>query len=251
MAVLDKDEVFFMQWLHNGKDFFLDLMFPHACVNCRKLGEILCVSCKIKVERIPPSCFVCKKLVPWKKGVAPGRTCVECRKKSFISAFFSPFSYDFPTIREMIHALKFQRTTQAGDLLGVLLADTSIYFEASFPENGIVVPMPLHKKRKRTRGFNQSEVLAKSFLKQLSSPLLLETNVLMRSKNTQPQTLLSGEERKKNVHDAFFVSDQEKISGKTVILFDDVKTTGSTMESAARALKVAGAKEIWAITVAH
>ncbi len=192
-------------------------------------------------------------MVPGKGRVNPGRTCDSCQKYSSIYLFLSPFSYDHESIRSLIHALKYQRVRTLAKVFGQLLADYSLMFKVVFPEELLVIPLPLHNRRKRIRGFNQSELISKEFIIQAGSPrgFSIDTDTLLRVKNTKPQVELSGEERRQNMADAFAVSQPDLVKNKTVLLMDDVKTTGATLEEAARALKEAGAKKVWAITVAH
>jgi ComF family protein len=112
-----------------------------------------------------------------------------------------------------------------------------------------IIPVPLHPKRKRARGFDQAKVLAKELSKLKELPL--ENLVLRKVKNVLPQTSLEREERMKNVRGAYTVLKSGKIRGKTVLLVDDVYTTGSTLKECSRELLRAGAKEVRGITIAQ
>lgn len=199
--------------------------------------------------QVPPKCFGCGKLSPGTKRIPQGRTCISCRAHTSIYAFISPFLYRQKSVRELIHNLKYLRVYGIGQILAKLLIDYLNHFEIRFPKNSILIPMPLHARRERTRGFNQSRLIAESLSK--SSDIRICNNVLIRTTNTKPQIEFRAEERHSNVSDAFSVLDPEKIKNRTIILLDDVKTTGSTLEEAAWVLKDAGAKKIWAITIAH
>lgn len=111
------------------------------------------------------------------------------------------------------------------------------------------MPIPLHPRRQRVRGFNQASLLAKSIAERLSIPV--DAHSITRIAATAPQVSLTAQHRRANVENIFSLRDQKVIRGNTIILVDDVKTTGATLEQAARILKKAGAKEIWAITFAH
>ncbi|MFC2169782.1 ComF family protein [Acidobacteriota bacterium] len=113
----------------------------------------------------------------------------------------------------------------------------------------IIIPVPLHPKRKRQRGFNQAQVLAYHLAKRRGIELVKK--VLVKTRNTPPQTLLEVDERQKSVKGAFDVSGKEKIAGKIVLLVDDVFTTGATIQECSRILKSVGAKEIRALTLAQ
>ena len=109
--------------------------------------------------------------------------------------------------------------------------------------------MPLHPKRKKIRGFNQAKIIAEELAR--LKGIELEEGVLKKVKNIPPQTLIEMDEREKNVSGAFRVVDEDKIKGKTIILVDDVYTTGSTVKECSAVLRKAGAEEIRAITVAQ
>ena len=116
-------------------------------------------------------------------------------------------------------------------------------------ENSVFIPIPLHKTKKRKRGFNQSELIAKELSKSLNIPL--KTDILVKTKKTQTQTNLTKEQRAENVKNAFIIKNPQSIEGKTVFLVDDVFTTGSTMKECAKTLKKAGATYVWGIAVAR
>ena len=230
------------------KNEILELLFPLYCLGCRAEGTFLCTGCKNSLTWIPPSCFVCQKLVPPQPRLLAGRTCKYCRRKSHIWAFLSPFAYE-DTISELIHGLKYRRITALDSILAELLVEYLNKFRVNFKENPILIPVPLHPGRERIRGFNQSELIARKLAGCLS--FRLEPEVLRKVKKTTPQVGLPAEERKRNVQNSFLVSRPNEVWHKTVILVDDVKTTGATLEEAARVLKEAGAKRVWAVTVAH
>jgi ComF family protein len=112
-----------------------------------------------------------------------------------------------------------------------------------------IIPVPLHPKREKRRGFNQAQVIAKE-LANLQKVKLLE-GVLVKTKNVPPQTFLQLKEREKNVRGAFRVVKKEKIKDRVVLLVDDVYTTGSTVRECSLVLKEAGAKEVKALTIAQ
>lgn len=113
----------------------------------------------------------------------------------------------------------------------------------------LLMPVPLHPRKKRERGFNQSECIAQEISSHFSIPLI--TRALVRTRYTPPQVkTVSEEERRKNIAGAFAVTNASLVRGNTIMLIDDVLTTGSTANDAARALKEAGAREVWALVVA-
>ncbi|MDP3710379.1 MAG: ComF family protein [bacterium] len=226
------------------KAILLDLLFPCFCMGCKKEGSFLCQHCRSLLKTIPPTCFVCHKL-SWPSG----RTCDSCRPKTAIYAFLSPFSYGDEAIKELIHHLKYNRVRGLAEILADLLKDYLQKYKIWLPKEALLIPIPLHKTRQRERGFNQTELIAKVFTSETS--LILAKDVLIKTKPTKSQIELSSEERRKNLSGVFTVSKPQEIQGKTIILLDDVKTTGTTLEEAATTLKSAGAKRVWAMTVAH
>jgi len=114
-----------------------------------------------------------------------------------------------------------------------------------------MIALPLHKRRRRERGFNQSELLAQTISERLGISLL-PGDTLVRIRSTPPQlSMKSRAARLENLRDAFAVQTTNEITGKTILLVDDVSTTGATLNEAARALKAAGAREVWGLVVAH
>ena len=116
----------------------------------------------------------------------------------------------------------------------------------------LILPVPLHRWRKRSRGYNQSELIAAEFVQICGSGSLeFESGILFRSKRTRTQTKLDSRARKKNVYGAFNLDRAELIKNRAVCLVDDVITTGATIGACARVLKEAGAKEVYAFTFAR
>jgi len=130
-----------------------------------------------------------------------------------------------------------------------LLASYLNYYKIPLSKQTIIMPIPLHPRKERVRGFNQADLLAHDLAKHLS--LTIDTHTLVRTAYNTPQTRLHAQERRANVENIFSIRNREKVYKKIVVLLDDVKTTGSTLEQAAHILKQAGAKEIWTITFAH
>lgn len=238
-----------MRFYAEVKTYVLNLLFPIACFSCKEEGAYLCPTCREALPMLPPACFACKKLVPQDGKTSAGRTCKPCRKKSFLYASFSPFSYGHPVIRDALHYLKYRRARGAAPLLGEMLFLSLAFYQVALPEDALLIPIPLHKSRERTRGFNQSHLIAQELAQKLH--LTFRTDILKKIKKTAPQMELSREARLMNLAGAFAVSDADAVRNRTCILVDDVKTTGATMEEAARVLKNAGAGKIWAITVAR
>jgi ComF family protein len=151
-------------------------------------------------------------------------------------------------IMEAISRFKFGGVARLAGPLGALLAE---YADPEFPFSKIdlVIPVPLHPRRLRERGFNQSLLLARQVGKRRSIPL--NFTALHRVRQTQPQTQLSGPERRKNVHGAFRVKTPEAVAGRKILLIDDVFTTGATIQECTESLLDAGAQEVHVLTLAR
>jgi ComF family protein len=159
-------------------------------------------------------------------------------------------------MREAIHALKYDRIHPAAKRLGRMLAQAILELEGEAPAEMLVVPVPLHRRKKKERGFNQARALAEHAISALQEThpnwkLTLETRALVRVRLTESQAGLSMRQRRMNMRAAFEVLDAEAVSDRDVLLVDDILTTGATARSAARALKRAGAKTVWVATLAR
>ena len=155
-------------------------------------------------------------------------------------------------LRGLIHLLKYEAVLPVASVLGGMLAET---IEELLPPCGdsvpLIVPVPLHKSKRSDRGFNQAELIARAAVKRLPHRLELATEVLVRQRATISQVGLTREQRIENMRDAFRVLDRRRVSGCTVIVVDDVMTTGTTLSECARVLKKAGAERVLAATVAR
>ncbi len=177
--------------------------------------------------------------------------CVNCRDHE--PAFDRAVSYGEYKggLRGLVHLLKYEGVTPAARSLGAKLAEA--IDELRIPEGTtpLLVPVPLHKGRRQTRGFNQAELIAQAATKCFDRMLEIAPAVLVRHRETISQVGLSREERIENMHDAFRVREPERVKGRDVIVVDDVMTTGTTLSECARVLKEAGAERVWAATAAR
>lgn len=217
----------------------LDLLFPLRCLGCGKEGTLICNACVAGVPRLsPPFCAVCAQPVS-------GKRCRRCAEVSLeVDGIRSPFLME-GVIREAVHSLKYHHVRAAAAQLGQLLAR----YLLSHPVPGeVMAPVPLHPRRLRSRGYNQSALLAREVSKLTGLPV--NENLLVRIKDAPPQVRVgSWEERRQNVAGGFqCVGDVRR---QTVMLIDDVVTTGSTMSACAAALKSAGATSVWGLALAR
>jgi ComF family protein len=162
-------------------------------------------------------------------------------------------SYD-GAIRELIHLLKYDHVLPAAKVLGRMLAEATVDLAPDFiSETPIVVPVPLHESKLRQRGFNQSELMARALVKQkpVGIDLELAPKLLVRRRATDSQTGLTRQQRMTNIRGAFSATFPIQISGRNILLVDDVFTTRTTVSECARVLRRAGAKKVWVVTVAR
>jgi len=235
-----------MMWINPTtiKNFTLDLLFPKACLICRQEGEFLCVSCSNTLTVIAPSCLICKSRCP------EGKICHSCRKKTPIRRIYTPFTYKNKHVRNLIHVYKYERAKELAEPLAKFV--TGAMRKANFiaKKNMVIIPVPLHWRRERERGFNQSELIALKISESLGLPVLEKT--MARRKNTLPQIDMKNDViRRQNISGAFAISNPKSIVGKTIILVDDVITSGATINEAANTLREAGAKSVWAAAIAR
>jgi len=222
-----------------------NLFFPPHCFCCNQRidnSEILCEKCSDELVRLNENlCAFCQK------DSATSFICEECKKEYPFDEVVSAYTFSLP-IQKMIHHFKYNEFKKIGTYLGYKLAEIlSTYSFIS--DTDYILPVPLHRTKKRFRGFNQSEIIAKALSVKLDIPLL--KNVLIRKKFTQTQTKLKQHEREKNVANAFHIKNFDAIKNKSLLLVDDVLTTGSTMKSIALLLKENLAKHIYVCTLAR
>lgn len=217
----------------------LDLLFPPACGGCGKIGSRWCVDCQKQVKILRGIlCEICG--LP----LEVAGICETCRaERPHFRALRAWAVFDNP-VQKALHKLKYRRDVSMGDALASQMV--SFVEELNWPID-MIVPIPLGKQRRRERGYNQVGMIAK--------PLAMALNIkyapdeLMRRKETRSQVGLTKAERRENVHAAF--QGGMGVRQKTVLVMDDVSTTGSTLSSSAEALYLSGAKDVYALTVAR
>jgi len=228
--------------IKNYFNYFLDLIFPKECVGCGIEGWWICPDCQKEIIAIKSAyCPNCKKLTP------NSEFCKNCRKKYKLAGIIISGHYKFGPLREAIHTYKYDGIFELENFFRPLLISR---LKNNLPQGEkIIIPIPLYYKKQRERGFNQAERLAKIISQEFKLPL--ETKVLKRIKETEAQMSLKKKERGENIAGAFKVTTKNKIKNKTVLLIDDVATTGLTLNEAAKILMSAGAKKVWGIVIAQ
>ena len=238
--------------IHNIFFGLLDILYPRHCFACDKSlheekNSYICENCLETIKQAEAKrCSKCGlKLGPGITSSSKG--CPECNNVNlrFEKSFF--VSDNTEPVRTLIHQFKYKKHMCLATPLGSLL--TNLLHQGAISEIDLVVPVPLHWKKKQERGFNQSELMAKKICKKLSIPI--STNNLHRVKNTLSQTQLSRLQRQNNVKDAFKVKNPEKFFRKNILLVDDVLTTGMTASECVKSLENIGTNKVFLIALAR
>lgn len=241
--------------LPRWRDRLLHALLPAPCLACGTplpaagfaaaptLG--LCLACRARLRPLPAGgCAICGRPFPSASaaGLPPGWPCQACRDEppSF-ERLLAVWSYEEP-LTAVVRALKFRRLDYLGRHLGEVLAGR---FAAELGRIDLVVPVPLHWRRRFLRGYNQAERIALPLALRLGRPLV---PLLRRTRATPPQSLLGKAARVANLRRAFRVPDPARLRGRHLLLVDDVATTGATLEAAAAVLRDAGAAAVTAVT---
>jgi len=227
----------------------LDLLYPRACCECGSSIQEgpesgLCWDCRADVVPLgPPWCERCGLVIAGRLDHA--FTCADCSEDPPVYECARSLYHYEGGIRTAIHALKYQRDFSViPDLSSLLLAGLHAHF--SEPDSLTLVPVPLHRKRQRKRGFNQGLELIRGMMKQQKG--LSVWTGLKRTKDTETQTKLSKAARRENVRSAFAVKGKVP---ERVLLIDDVMTTGATLDACAKVLKRSGVREVNTLTLAR
>jgi ComF family protein len=236
----------------------LDVIYPPRCLICREFlptdsgdesgaPRFLCHPCLSRFRPIvPPLCPVCGRPFP-----APGgedHLCEACLKHPpAYEATRAPYRFEGP-LMEAIHRFKYGGNPSIAHSLGPLLAGFARTWLAE-DEDRVIMPVPLHPKRLRERGFNQSLLLARHVARELETEV--DFLSLRRVRYTPPQTTLPKEARRKNVRGAFQLHNPGPYKGKSVLLVDDVATTGNTLNECARALTRSGCRKVRCLVLAR
>ena len=255
--------------LRSSIDPVVCTVFPAYCTLCGSplpqfSSAPICNACRTEIPvQSDPLCQRCGDSLDVLSGQIPANSdsqaasfCRACRlaPPPFVKAVaFAPYQ---GRMRDMIHALKYDRLCPVAGKLGEVLARAIMQLAPEAPAEMLVVPVPLHRSKYADRGFNQARLLASeavAFLRKNHSAwrLTLAPSTLMRLRVTASQAGLTPRQRRLNVRGAFGISNSAAVAGKHVLLVDDILTTGATARAAARALLEAGAESVWVATVAR
>jgi ComF family protein len=230
----------------------LDIVFPPLCHACKEFipdaGDLhLCTGCRGEVHVVSsPLCTVCG--IPFATPGGIDHPCGAClATHPRFAAARAAVLFD-GVARDLIHRFKYDKKVHLARPLTHLATETLTSFAVSAGAE-ILIPVPLHRRRLRERGFNQAVLLGRPLSKTWGIPLVVDN--LKRIRWTEPQVTLSAAEREANVRGAFDLVNPAAVRGKKIVLLDDVYTTGSTVAECSRVLRQAGAEGVYVITVAR
>lgn len=210
---------------------FLNLIYPNVCGFCNQINKnSLCKSCEISLNNYYLNCI---------KDYTKDKT-------KYFNYLYSSLKYE-NVVRNKIISYKFGEASYMYKTFAkIIINNTKIYrFLESYD---IITAVPMYKLKKNARGYNQSELVAKEIAKQAN--ITFCDNILIKTKSTKVQSTLTKKQREDNVKGAFEVLNELLVNNKKIVLFDDIYTTGSTVNECARDLKKAGANEIFVLTIA-
>ncbi len=250
-------------WVRSAAESVFSVLFPSDCRICEQpLLNIsalpVCPDCLDQLHPVRGKvCSICSERVLSTYAEPDDtdlRRCPVCRRieRPFLRAV-AYGSYD-DELRELIHLLKYNGVRPAAKVLGRLLAESIAAIEPEFEQATVlVIPVPLYKGKRRQRRFNQAEMIARAALKVLPARrrLQLSAGILRRVRDTRSQIGLTSHQRRENMRGAFAVPRAAQVTGREVLLVDDVYTTGTTVSECARVLRKAGAAQVWVATVAR
>ncbi len=239
---MDKQKSKFKTFLAKTKNFFLELFFPSnfTCDICAKEMDHqtkyhVCQQCEENYLNVHKICPKCGSEIDEKYNL-----CYACRDKQvFYKMARAPFVYR-DKVKDAIHNFKYHNAKYLAQTFGNYM--TNVIVRENF-EFDLIVPVPLTKKRQKSRGYNQSELLANQISNNLGAPVV--SDVLQRTKFSRSQTELTSSERYQNLEDCFETQNKDKIKGKKILLVDDVMTTGATVEACSKLLMDAGANVVY------
>lgn len=247
-----------MSILQNTKKFILDTLFPISCISCGCDDVWFCEKCLVDFKFLPNQvCPQCEKIT-----TDQGQLCKSCKINSFgLDGLLIASNYKDNNIAKLVHLFKYNFIEDLHFPLGKILTKTILKNDLPLPN--LIIPVPLHKRRLRFRGFNQAELLARHLSVNIAPGLEIPviSDLLIRTKYTPPQMKIKKySARQENIRDAFEINTKKghqaslwtpSVQNKNILLVDDVATTGATIFECAKILKKNGAKKVFGIALAR
>jgi len=233
--------------IKNIVEWFLSILFPQRCLSCLSYilpQEILCHSCISHIVlRNDFVCATCGKRIP------PTHTEATCHRDSFL--LFAATDYGIKQSRDLVYALKYKHIISAASYISFLIKIALQNSKINVHSHFVVIPIPVSPEKKHSRGYNQAEYITRFFVERIQQGVNFSTKILFKKSGIKSQIECANyKERAQNIHNGFFVKNTDEIFGKTVLLFDDVFTSGATMKEAVKTLKRAGARRVIGIVFA-
>jgi ComF family protein len=250
-------------WISHIAESLFSVLFPSDCRICGlpllNISRLpVCPDCLAAIDPVGDRvCSICgeRVLSSYAQCDDDGlRRCPVCRRieRPFERAV-AYGSYD-GGLRELVHLLKYNGVRPAANVLGRMLGESLTSLQPCFSQALVlVIPVPLYHKKRRQRGFNQAELIARAALKvsPICEQFQLAPDILRRIRDTHSQIGLTSHQRRENLRGAFKVARAQEVIGREVLIVDDVYTTGTTATECARVLRRAGASKVWVGTVAR
>ncbi len=243
--------------MRSALDSLAIVLLPSNCRVCERpllrLARIpVCDACIASLERAHvTACSICGEALDLASPEAE-RICPLCRRAHPEFDFAVSFGAYDGALRKLIHLLKYEQLRPAANVLGAQIASVIAERALSRTEPMLLIPVPLHRTKRRQRGFNQSELIAQAASRRLDRPRFeVHIGNLQRVRATVSQTGLTRHQRRENVRGAFVVRNPAALRDRQVVLIDDVYTTGTTLNECARVVRKAGAREVLVATVAR
>jgi ComF family protein len=239
-------------------DWLVDWLYPPRCRACANRihgadHEYFCICCWSRLRRVThPLCAICGRPFPDASGDDhPCGTCLRREPHFRWARAWACYPHEgaeaYP-LRQVVQKFKYGRKVSLGRPLGRLMA-RGCQAVLRDCDADLIIPVPLHPKRLRWRGFNQSVLLGLQISRAYGIPI--DPFVLVRSRETPPQTQLSEEDRRRNVRGAFEINPAKPVDGKRLLLIDDVYTSGATVNECSRTLLRSGAADVYVVTLAR
>jgi ComF family protein len=212
-------------------NWLLEIVSPPTCLGCQIKGEILCPNCIMKIPRV---------------------------EREINNKIIAIFEYHNPLVKKIIWNLKYYHHPYLGQKLGEILYDELLedIYEIKIYTAGspiLVIPVPISRAKTKMRGYNQAKKIARGFCQRGGKKIFnLGNNIVTKKTETIPQARISNRSKRlKNIHGTFKIKKPEFVRGRTIIVIDDVTTTGGTMNEIINILEKAGAKKVIGLAVAH